>query len=90
MRGNTISSKQNCFLGEAPRQKCEGDSRKGKNGEISSKKEREMIKNCHSIIRQYLASFLLIFFIFASKNYLLYKVLWQAIFIFYQYKDSSF
>lgn len=43
LRGNTISSKQNCFLGEAPRHKCEErDSRKGKSGKFHlRKRERD-------------------------------------------------
>lgn len=40
MRGNEISSKQNCFLGETPRAICEErDSRKKKkNGKVNLRK----------------------------------------------------
>lgn len=89
MRGNKISSKKNCFLGEAPKHVCvERDSRKEKKWKISSKEEIEMIKNHHSIIKRYLASFLCIFFLLLRITYHI-KISWQANFTLYQYEGSS-
>ena len=71
MRGNEISSKQNCFLGETPRAICEErDSRKKKYWKFNLRKRWLKIYYKYQSNSTQLFS---VSFFSASKNYLLYK-----------------